>query len=321
MLDNQPPVSLHSLSYVGSKLSRPECVLATPSNGIFASHMGAGIVHINADGSQRLFGKHTFVDGHMWIPNGFAQTENGFQIANMGEQGGVWQLDIGGHLRPILLEIDGKKLGPTNFVLQMPQGGMYISVSTNRWPLIEALNHTSGRQIADGYICLVDRAGARVVADNLCFANEIRQSPDGRYIYACETMAARIIRFPVLKNGDLGKAEVVIQFSSEIFPDGLAFDTDGCIWCVSVISNKLLRIGKNGEFKTIIEDSDQEYIAGAVRNISAGTMTRDYIEKNPSTILKNISSISFGGADMKSVYIGSLSCAHLIKFRSSVAGI
>jgi sugar lactone lactonase YvrE len=51
------------------------------------------------------------------------------------------------------------------------------------------------RDRRDGYIVQVDRRGARIVADNIGYPNEIRIDPTGRYLYTNETMAGRLLRY------------------------------------------------------------------------------------------------------------------------------
>ena len=36
--------------------------------------------------------------------------------------------------------------------------------------------------------------------------------------------------------------QTVTEFGAGTFPDGLAFDEDGCAWNVSIVSNRLIRV-------------------------------------------------------------------------------
>ena len=87
-------VDVSTLGFVGHDLKRPECVLCTPNGTLYVAHRGGGIMKIEPDGSQHVaIGGDLKVDGHEFIPNGFALLPDGsFLIANMGHGGGVWSL-------------------------------------------------------------------------------------------------------------------------------------------------------------------------------------------------------------------------------------
>ena len=56
-------------------------------------------------------------------------------------------------------------------------------------------------------------------------------STDGRWLFHCDTLGRRILRYPLLADGALGLGSVYRTFSSEEgLPDGLACDTDGGLW-------------------------------------------------------------------------------------------
>ena len=94
-------------AFLGSNLSRPECVLATKSGDIFASHAAGngGIAHIDSKGRTNFIMATKGDIPADFIPNGFSLMPDGsFLIANVGNDGGVYTLNRDGTLIPFLLE-------------------------------------------------------------------------------------------------------------------------------------------------------------------------------------------------------------------------
>jgi sugar lactone lactonase YvrE len=229
-------------------------------------------------------------------------------------------LHVDGRLEPVLREVDGKTLSATNFVLQDRLGRLWVTISTRQWPISRAFSPLGGPVIADGYLVLIDDKGARVVADDLAFANEVRLDPDGRHIYVAETYARRISRFAIDRAGGLSDRTVFAQFGHGTFPDGLAFDAERHLWVVSVTSNRLFRVAPDGDQTLLFEDNVPEHLAWFEERLLQGTLRREDVQQAPSRVLKNIASITFGGPDLKTVYLGSLGGDRIAVFRSPVAG-
>ncbi|MEQ8699080.1 MAG: SMP-30/gluconolactonase/LRE family protein [Bauldia litoralis] len=303
---------------VGDALSRPECVLCNRAGDIFASHLGHGIARIASDGTQSLIGHHAEVDGTAFVPNGFALLpDGGFLVANMGPAGGVWRLTANGGIAPFLVELEGKPLGATNFVMLDKDQRVWITVTTRHWPISDAFNPA----VADGYIVVVDNDGARIARDGLTFTNEMRFDAAGLFAFVVETMARRISRLPVLDNGELGMPEIFAEFGHGTLPDGLAFDAEGHLWVTSLVSNRLIRADPTGSWEIVLEDCDPAQVDEVERLLAAGRLERDHMQVSSGTLLKNLSSLAFGGADLKTVYLGSLGGDRIVSFRSPVAGL
>jgi sugar lactone lactonase YvrE len=310
-------IDIAALRPVGSGLRRPESVLCARNGDIFTGHAGAGVMHIAPDGTQRPIGQHAEVDGTAFVPNGLARLADGsFLIANMGEAGGVWRLAPDGALSPYLRQADGERFKATNFVLRDREGRIWITVTTRRWPISDAFSP----DVADGYVVLVEGGAARIVADGLVFANELRVDPSGRFLYVVETMARRISRFAIRPDKRLGQRETFTTFGHGTFPDGIAFDAEGHLWVASIVSNRLIRVGPAGEQDVVLEDSDPGYLARVEEKLAAGTLARDDMQRPPSKVLKNIASIAFGGPDLRTAYLGSLGGDTIAAFDAPVAG-
>lgn len=175
---------------------------------------------------------------------------------------------------------------------------------------------------ASGFIAVMDRSGARIVADGLGFTNECQISPDRDWLYVNETYGRRLSRFPLHADGSLGARETVHEFGRGEFPDGLAFDIDGNIWIAGVISNQLIRIdARTGRSQVVLSETDAEHVAWVEQALQDNTLGRPHMDRTPAAKLKNLSSIAFGGADLRTAYLGCLLGEHIATVRMPVAGL
>ncbi len=302
------------LDEIGRGLVRPECVVATPFGALYVSHFGGGVTRLDPDGGQRdLLGPGDPVVA----TNGFTLTPEGdFLCANLLPPGGVWRITRDGRQEPFLLEVQGRRLPPCNFVAQDHLGRVWITVSTWLEPRARAYRP----DVADGCIVLVDDGGARVVAEGLGYTNEAVLDPSGRWLYVNETFARRTTRFRVASDGTLSGREVVIEYGAGTFPDGLAFDAEGGVWVVSVVSNRVIRVTPDGRQQLILEDAQEARLAEVEAAFQAGQMARPHLDQVASRRLKSISSIAFGGPDRRTVYLGNLLDDRIYSFAGPVAG-
>lgn len=307
-------VSLDQLEFVGDNLARPETVLATRTGDLFAPDKRGGISIVRADGSTRLLLAKNAPAG--FLPNGFAVLpDRSFLIADLGN-GGVWHMNADGFLTPRLMEIEGRKLEPTNFVGIDSQARIWVSVSTRLVPREQSMR----RGHADGYIILIDDKGARVVAEGIGFTNEAIVDPTGQWLYVNETIARCTSRFAIKADGSLGAREVFAQYGAGTWPDGFAFDSEGGIWIVSVVSNRVIRATADGKQHVVLEDVDPAKLEECETAFQNDTYTRQHLDSGGQRRLGNLSGIGFGGPDLKTVYLGSLFGDRIASFRSPIAG-
>lgn len=301
---------------VGEDLARPECVLCTADGALHVSDWRGGVTTIRPDGSQSLLLGQA--DGVALKPNGIALLRDGsYLIANLGDDGGIWQLGADGSVRAYALEADGVAIPPANFVLPDASGRVWVTVSTRIAPRADAYRPTA----ADGYIALVDARGSRVVADGLGYTNEVQLHPSGKWLYVNETFARRTSRLTIRDDGSLGRRETVTEYGAGTFPDGLCFDEEGAFWVVSLVSNRLIRVLPSGEQQLLLEDADPEHVAWVEAAFQAGTMGRPHFDTMQSRRLRSISSIAFGGIDRRICYLGCLLGERVESFVSPVAGV
>jgi len=77
--------------------------------------------------------------------------------------------------------------------------------------------------------------------------------------------------------------------------DGCALDAQGNLWVTLVLANKIVAITPEGHVTVVVEDPEGKVV-------------------NAPT------SVAWGGADMRDVYIGSITTPYVLKGRSSVPG-
>ena len=309
------PISLSALEAHGAGLNRPECVVVTHSGDVFVPEWPGGVTVVHADGQTQTWRATSSPDDLR--PNGIALEPDGsFLIANLGDAGGIWRLARSGALAPVLTEVDGVPVPPANFVTIDDQARTWISVSTRMAPRQQAWR----ADVADGFVILVDDAGARIVADGLGYTNEVRPDPEGRWLYVVETFGRRLRRFPIRAGAALGTPETVFSVNGEgFFPDGCAFDDEGGLWVTSLVSNRLVRY-HDDRLETILEDVNSDFVERVERAFASRSMAAEHLGRIPGTFLQQVTSLAFGGQDRRTVYLGSLHASCLYRFRASVAG-
>ncbi|MDR3516637.1 MAG: SMP-30/gluconolactonase/LRE family protein [Azospirillaceae bacterium] len=272
---------------IGEALRRPECVLAMADGVLVVSDGRGGVMRITADGSC----VHVPCPGG--ATNGVAQDRDGSLILAGIDTGTVHRLRPDGTATLLLDQYEGETLGAVNFVHFDPTGGLWITVSTRIVPRSRAI----ASAIPDGFLLKLAPSGPRLMATGFCFANEIRFDPAMQYLYLAESALGHVVRLPIRPDGTVGAAQPFGPdplFSGAIV-DGLAFDVEGGLWVSEVTRNAIYRIDRDGTAHCLFEDAEAKLV--------------DF----PA-------SIAFGGADRKTVFIGSIRRDHVVQFRSLVAG-
>jgi sugar lactone lactonase YvrE len=297
----------------GSDLHRPECVVACRDGSVFVPDWRGGVTRLRPDGAH----ERLLPSGLEWLrPNSLTLLPDGsIVVAHLDDHaGGVFRLWADGRHEPVLTALEGRPLPPTNFVLA-DGDDLWITISTRTIPRFPARrpNHL------DGYVIRVLNGDARIVADRIGFTNEVRIDPDRRFLYVVETFARRISRYPLREPG-LGAQEVFVELGEGHYPDGIAFDVEGALWVTSIFSNRLLRITPDREIIRVLEDCDAEFVARIDREYASGRLTEiGHIDVPPRT-LGNLSSLAFGGEDLRTLYLGCLLKDEIRVTRSPVAG-
>jgi len=317
--DESAPLS--SVNFCASGLVRPECVLAHRSGLLFAADWtGPGGVTVidPRSGKTRRHLARTW-DGAPLKPNGILLEESGaFLITHLGDSdGGVFRLWPDGRVEPVLTAIAGRPLPPTNFVARDAAGRLYVTVSTLHTP-----RHLAARpEVADGFIAMLPLDGpARIVAKGLGYTNECLFSADGGTLYVNETFARRTSAFSVTDDGRLVNPTVFARYGDGIYPDGLALDASGALIVVSIISNSVLQVTADGPRTLLLQDRDAARVAAVETAYLGGSLSRDLLDAPHAGPLKNISSIAFGGPDMRTAFLGCLLGDRIAHFETPFAG-
>lgn len=308
---------LSDFRYVGSGLRRPECVLTTACGDLYVSDKLDGVVRIAPDGTTTLFSGRRPDGGNLGV-NGFAMLADGSFLVAPLAGGGVFRLHRDGRVEEFLPEADGRALVYPNFVLLDGLGRVWVCCLAQEPPT--ALR-SFVRDRRDGYIVLLDRRGARIVAEGVGFPNEVRVDPTGRYLYTNETMAARLLRYAIRADGSLGVPETVVEMDESNMFDGFTLDSEGGAWLSAIVSNRLWYVAPDGEARILIEDADADQLARFTQLQKTTGVTRALLYEEHGSTLRNISSVAFGGPDLKTVYLGNLMGERIMSFRAPVAGM
>jgi len=310
------------LSYAGKGLSRPECIIAQPDGTLLVSDAN-GVMRINADGSQHLIRRKSNYDknyeGKEPATNGFALMPNGnMLIANFGTDV-IEEMSPDGTCRLVMDKFNGKRLGSTNFILRDPKEGYWASISTYEPDSFAAHNGNWGPN--DGFVMRVDSKGPRIVAEGIRFTNECRLDAKGQFLYVVESFGCCIARFPIKADGNCGPKELFGPADLGGIPDGIAFDEAGNLWVTLIGVDQLGFITPQGDLHIVLElglpDRVQSFRA-AFNERRVGF--NDLLTVSDDNV-RVLTSITFGGADRKAVFLGSIMGESLPSFRSPVAGL
>lgn len=315
---------------IGHGLQRPECILAERDGTLWAADGRGGVMRIAPAGSQQLITpyvegpsseatsfEHRYMQAQGSLPNGLAIASNGdFIIANWGTEA-VERLTRDGHVHTLYTEIDGQPLGKANFVLRDSKNRIWLTVTTRETPWTEQLN----TRTADGYIALIDERGIRMVADGFCGTNEVRLDANEEWLYVVESTGWRISRLRVQPDGELADREIFGPTQLDGFPDGFAFDAFGNLWVTLIFTDQLVAITPDGEVLTLLDDSNPGTKARLFEHFAAHTLTPEVMQATYGTVAPWMASLTFGGPDLQTVYLGSLRGTTIPYFRSPVAGL
>lgn len=295
------PIAPQSLQKIAVGIDRPEDVVVGPDGRVFASDHQCAVAEILPDGSFRRMGPKG------GAPNGINMDARGrIVIANFGiydrEEGPLQRFDpASGEHETLLAEVGGARLTSANYPVIDPAGNIWCANSTHAetWP--QALD---GR--ADGFIFVLRPDGsAEIVAEGLKFPNGMALSADERFLFCAQTSGADVLRFPILPGAKLGAGErygpVLGSLARDAAPettgwtDGIGFDAEGNLWVCLPAANKVVAITPDGRVETVIHDPAGEH-------------------------MNHPTNVTWGGPDLKDLYIGSIRADWIAKGRSPVAG-
>jgi len=323
-------IDVSQLSYVGEGLQRPECILAEKDGTLWSADSRGGVVRLRHDGSQQIITQNIsehFAEADSeatryltgTLPNGLAFAANGdILISNFGTD----RLEVmtrTGASRVLADSIDGEAIGKVNFVLRDSKGRIWITVSTR----IKNWMHALRTDLPDGYIARYVDGKFRIVADGFHFTNEIRMDAKEEYMYVVETTGGCISRLRVGADGSLGDREIFgpRSLGKGAWPDGIAFDSVGNLWGTCVYSDKLFFLTPQGDLRVLLDEGDPAMVDALEQQFLAGAVTKDVLFATGRGVAPWMASVTFGGPDLQTAYIGSLRGQRIPYFRAPVPGL
>lgn len=319
-----------SIEFAGHDLQRPECVLAESDGTLWSADARGGVVRIRPDGTQQVVAQKRSVrfqesSGEAvrylagTLPNGLAFARNGdLLIANFGADC-LEIMSRDGASTVLADNIEGAPIGKVNFVLRDSRDRIWITVSTK----IKNWMHALRTDLDDGYIALYENGNVRIVADGFHFTNEIRFDANEEYLYVAETTGGCISRLRINEKGELRDREVFgpDSLGKGAWPDGIAFDSHGNLWGTMVYSDKLFVLTPEGDLRILLDEGDPQRVDLLEHAFLRNHVTEDVLFATGKGIAPWMASVTFGGPDLRTVYIGSLKGRRVPYFRSPVAGL
>lgn len=323
-------IDRESIRYTGHDLQRPECILAEPDGTLWAADARGGVTRIDPDGSQQIITQKrsgsfsaasTEADRYLTgtLPNGLAFAADGsILISNFGTDC-LEIMSRDGETRTLADSIDGQPVGKVNFVLRDSKDRIWITVSTRIRNWMNALR----TDLTDGYIARYEAGSFRIVADGFHFTNEIRFDANEEFLYVVETTGGRITRLRIDAQGNPTGREVFgpSSLGKGAWPDGIAFDAFGNLWGTLVFSDKLFVLTPRGDLRILLDEGNPQKVAALEEQFLQNQVTAEALFATGDGIAPWLASVTFGGPDLRTVYLGCLRGSRIPYFRAPVAGL
>jgi gluconolactonase len=297
---------------------------------LWSADARGGVVKIGSDGSQTIVTQKRsahFTDAASeatrylqgTLPNGMAFARNGdFLIANFGTDC-LEVMTRDGNSRVLADTIDGQLVGKVNFVLRDSRDRIWVTVSTR----VKNWMHALRMDLKDGYIARYENGKFRIVADGFGFTNEIRFDAREEFLYVVETTGGCITRLRIKGNGELGDREIFgpSNLGKGAWPDGIAFDSYGNLWGTMVYSDRLFVLTPQGDLRVLLDEGDPQKVDTLERQFFANHVTEEVLFATGQGIAPWMASVTFGGPDLRTAYIGSLKGSRIPYFQAPVPGL
>ncbi len=306
------PIDKSQLTKVGLGVQRPEDVVVSRDGRIWMSDQASAAAEARPDGTLNRVGN---AGG---APNGNNMDAQGrIIIANVGgldgggTSGPVQRLDVDtGEIEILADQIDGIPLLASNYPHIDSQGRIWVTHSTSR-----SGPDAFAADDPDGFLFRIETDGSlTMLATEIEFANGITLDPREENAYVCSTTGCHVLRFPIHPDGTLGEREVygpqlgkTVADLANLRPlsaalrgqlgltDGCGFDQEGNLWVTLPMSNKVVAITPQFEVVTMIEDLEGD-------------------------IMQAPTNVSWGGDDLRDLYIGSIRSDYVVHTRSPIPG-
>jgi gluconolactonase len=323
-------IDKNAIRHIGHDLQRPECILAERNGSLWVADARGGVVTLAPDGTQQIITQKR--SGHFQhagseatrylegtLPNGLAFARNGdLLISNFGTD--CLELMTRDGTSTVLADaIDGQPVGKVNFVLRDSKDRIWMTVSTR----VKNWMHALRVDLADGYLARFEDGAFRIVADGFRFTNEIRFDAREEYLYVVETTGGCITRLRIDDDGNVRHREIFgpTKLGTGAWPDGIAFDVYGNLWGTLVYSDKLFVLTPEGDLKVLLDEGEPAKVGALEQAFFRNSVTEEVLFATGRGIAPWMASVTFGGPDLQTVYIGSLKGNRIPHFRAPVPGL
>jgi gluconolactonase len=132
-----------------------------------------------------------------------------------------------------------------------------------------------GEEPKPGYLHVIDLdGGVRTVSQGILLTNGLGFSPDGKRLYHSDARAGHVRGYDVAADGSLGPPAIFADLGAGHVPDGLKVASDGSVWVADARGGRVAVYNPDGGHRMDIE-----------------------------VPLPMVTSLCFGGADLKDLYI------------------
>jgi hypothetical protein len=88
-----------------------------------------------------------------------------------------------------------------------------------------------------------------------------------------------------------------------------------------VYSDKLFVLTPEGELKILLDEGDPQKVAALEEQFFAGRVTEEVLFATGQGIAPWMASVTFGGSDLRTVYLGALKEKRIPSFRVPISGL
>lgn len=216
-------------------------------------------------------------------PNGLAFSADGtLFVADAGRQA-ILKVSDSGKVEEFASQHESRRFGGPNDLCFLPNGDLLFTDPV-RLPLPDPCISPVYRVKPDGT--------TGIFAGEIAYPNGVDLMAGQHGVYVAEMRAHRLVSFEFDDNGNALEEKLVRRFREPASPDGMAVDVEGRVFQSLPGINSLALIGPKGELAELY-----------------------YSPKwKPSNV-------TFGGADLKTVYVTSESDGSVYSFQHSYAGL
>jgi sugar lactone lactonase YvrE len=218
-----------------------------------------------------------------------ALNDDGAIIAS-GRGGLIYFNERTGEERSLLSAFEGHRIDTANDIQPDGKGGLYVG-------LVDGTAMHTGRPIKGCPLLHLDRQGkASRLWDGIVMSNGMGLNADGSRLYHCES-AVGVWVYDVAADGTLATRRLLVHL---VDCDGMAVDIDEGIWVARYSSGEVVRFRRDGT-----------------------------AERTVPVPVKHVFSVTFGGGDLRDLYIvtgsdywdRSARTGSIFRMRSDVPGL